>query len=260
LYIRKGRREDFKRSWQLLKSSQSVDKATALPQGSAGALAEEEAQTPAKTAKPTALGGVVAAASAGTGLSSKGVSPAPEAGSSGNGGSGNGRGKAAARAAAKDEAKEGKNPVAKVEGTPAKRIQTPNTKRGSGKKAKTEFDVKVDEAEATKNLYMIVSGKASLLSHNIKANKSWAWGRSEDISGKLESLMASVQGIVNSAGEIAIAYVSGCSVQNLVETYGQKDVHDALIHLVHDLSKVCEALRAHVDKLVSMHTIMTSNA
>ena len=103
---------------------------------------------------------------------------------------------------------------------------------------------------------MLVSGKVNLLTNNIKNTSQWARGRSPDVLGKMETLSAQVAITLSKIGDIALPYISGCSVEDLVNKFSQDEVHDALIRLVYELSEDCEALKTHVDKVALHHTIM----
>ena len=113
------------------------------------------------------------------------------------------------------------------------------------------------DAEEIKNLYMVVSGKASLIKTNILDGADWAWGNTDSVLGELTKLDDVVARTLQASGDIGRSFVSGCSVDDLVGKHGQQKVHDALISLVNDMTQPCEELKAKVDKTAAMHTIMT---
>jgi hypothetical protein len=262
LYMRKGRREVFRSSWSLMKQSESnpraINKAmlgpTAAgksPEAAGNASAEE--RTPDNVAAPLRDADDSTTVAAGTPCDPQALpspsdpatlpQPAPIVATP----------KPKATGGAKAKAKAGAGPKAKA----AVRAASGNLSTPKGKKPKTEFDMRVAEAEAAKNLYMLVTGKATLLLSNITNNKAWAWGRSHDIKGVLEKLAADVGEALSKAGDIGNSYISGCSISDMCSKYGEKSVSDAVCSLVRDLGPPCDALKAHVDKVAAMHTIMS---
>jgi len=271
LYIRKGRREVFRTSWSLMKTTESsvtdaTPAALALPDLSFAA----EVGTPVKCVQPDPAAGRAAPAATSKG---KGNQRAPAADLLGGGGALAGANGSSSSSADGQSGQSSAGDKPKPDGQ--KQKPTPNKKAGgndaakqkrpistgkkgaAAKKPETEFDFKVVDAEATKTLYMLVAGEASLLVSNIKSNSEWAWGRSDDILGKMEKNYSKVADVRNKCGVIGIAYVSGCSVGGLVGRRGQQKVHDTLGRLVSELSPQCDALKVHVDKVASMHTILS---
>jgi hypothetical protein len=244
LYIRKGRREEFTKSWRLMKTTTSAMKELSPPVAEL-AVAGSVDQTPEKGLRPVpALAAVTAVGK-----------PEPEAASS----SGEAVPKAALKAVPKTAAAKAK-PGAALNGAAPSTGAAKRPSLGqktSSKKPKSDFDLKVLEAESTKTLYMLVSGRAFLLMNNIKSSSKWAWGRSDDVLLKMEELNQKVVKCLAQLGDIGVSYVSGCSVGDLVAKFTQQAVHESLIHLVTELTTVCESLKAHVDKVATMHTIMT---
>ena len=241
LYITKGRREVFARCWQLMKLEVSKDKpkqqhasgAATLEPADAALAASREPETPDKALAPTKevandAGGEAKACSTDAG---RGVVRPKRAAARGSG-----RGNGVKRAAS------GSNMNAKL---------APKCK-----KVQSDFQVRVAQAAATKNSFLIVTGQAAQIKKNIDVAGEWSWARTSEISGKLHDLTQVVFTCLGSCGEIGRSFVSGCSVEDLVQEHGEDSVQDALNTVVSKLDIDLEALRVNLDKIAAMHSIM----
>ena len=142
-------------------------------------------------------------------------------------------------------------------GDNGKRASTPVVNKRGGKKGKTILDEKEADASVTKTGYMNATGQSSFLLDNIRTKQEWFWAQSNDIEGKLKTLVADVESRAKSCGQVAMDFLCGCSVETLKAAHSEEEVTTALTRIQECLHGPVAQLRAHIDKIGAMHTIMS---
>ena len=250
LYIKKGRRDVMRKSWRLLKrSSMQSEAASSAPEQPVAASGPQvvASETPVKDKKPlgpeVALGGKPHEG----GQDGGNPTPMPPPDVPPNGSPPAAKSKAKAKAKAKAKPSDGE---------PVKRDLSNSAKKSKPKKQKTEFELKVDEAEAVRTKYMLATAKATLLKANIETNAAWGWGSSDATLGFLKRLLAAAEQALSTVCEIGQSFAAGCDVDDLITDSSTKKVFDAMTNFVSELEAPCENLMVHVAKVSQMHSIM----
>ena len=235
LYIRKGSREEFNKSWSLLEKMVTDRRVSALPAASPSGPTPEKVTLPKlfETSKDSETAAASTAGEASPQQSKRDKNASKAAGTRTRGGTN----EAAANQPKRAKSGEGRQPQ-------------PASKAKAVKKG-TEFN----DAESLRSLIMGSKGRAAYLLESVNSDPLWKWAQTDDMRGALAALKEQVDSKVKELDDVGKSFVSGCNVKSLFDQFGENETRASVAKFVTVLQGPAEKLNDHMTTMSAMHSI-----